>query len=232
MIAENIQNIGENLKKTAIRCGRDPKEISLIAVSKTFGVDKILEAVEAGSMDFGENYVQELVEKFDQLRHKNLRWHFIGHLQSNKVKYISEWIHMIHSVDSESLAAEIDKRAGKANRIIDVLAEVNTSEEATKFGVRPEDACSFVEKISRFEHIRVKGLMTIGPYTENKQESRVSFSSLRSIFDETNRRGAVREPLTVLSMGMTHDYDIAIEEGATMIRIGTAIFGARTNTTT
>ncbi len=228
MIAQNIQNIGENVEKTCIKAGRNPTEVQLIAVSKTFSIEKIVEALEAGAIDFGENYVQELAEKRNSLYDKNIRWHFIGHLQSNKVKYIAEWIHLIHSVDSEGLAAEIQKRAEKSNRIIDVLVEVNTSEEATKFGVKPEKAIELLKSVNKFSNVNLKGLMTIGPFTENKDESRFSFKLLKSIFDETNALGFLKQPLSVLSMGMTHDYEIAIEEGSTMIRIGTAIFGSRT----
>jgi len=228
MIAENIQNIGENLKKTCLRIGRNPNEVHLIAVSKTFGAGKITDALSAGILDFGENYVQELSEKRTALIDKNIRWHFIGHLQSNKVKYIAEWIHLIHSVDSPGLCEEIQKKAEKYNRTIDVLVEVNTSLEATKFGVKPEQAIELIHIADGFPNVQLKGLMTIGPFTENKEESRVSFKTLRSIFDEANRSGNLKKPLQVLSMGMTHDYETAIEEGSTMVRIGTAIFGTRT----
>lgn len=231
MIAENIQNIGENLKNACLRAGRNPNEVKLIAVSKTFGVDAILEAMNAGIAEFGENYVQELVEKRKTLQDRSIIWHFIGHLQSNKVKYIADWISMIHSVDSVGLAAEIGKRAAKAGRTIDVLVEVNTSEEATKFGVRPEKAIEFIQSISAIDHINIKGLMTIGPFTDNADESRQSFRMLRSIFETINARGICAHPMDILSMGMTHDYSVAIEEGSTLVRIGTAIFGSRTSHT-
>lgn len=228
MVAENIKNIKENVEKACFRIGRDPQSVELIAVSKTFGADKILEAYSAGELDFGENYVQELAEKRNRLIANPIRWHFIGHLQSNKVKYIAEWIHLIHSVDSEGLAGEIDKRALKSNRVIDVLIEVNTSEETTKFGVKPEKAIDLIRQVNGFPNINLKGLMTIGPFTDNKDESRSAFKILKSIFDKSNGEQIVRRPLTILSMGMTHDYEVAIEEGSTMIRIGTAIFGSRT----
>ena len=228
MVAENIKNIRENVEKACFRIGRVPQSVELIAVSKTFGSDKILEAHNTGQSEFGENYVQELLEKRNTLLDKPIRWHFIGHLQSNKVKYIAEWIHLIHSVDSEGLAQEIDKRALKSNRTIDVLIEVNTSEEATKFGVRPKLAMDLVKKVSELRNINLKGLMTIGPFTENKNESRSAFKVLKDIFDRANSQNFLPQPMTVLSMGMTHDYETAIEEGATMIRIGTAIFGSRT----
>lgn len=228
MIAENIQNIEEKLEKTCLRIGRDPKSVKLIAVSKTFRSEKVLEAAAAGIVNFGENYVQELIEKRTSLIDKDIKWHFIGHLQSNKVKFIVEWIDLIHSVDSETLAAEIQKQAVKLSKPVDILVEVNTSEEATKFGVKPENALALLEAIRRFSHVNIRGLMTIGPFTDNKEESRSSFRKLRSIFEDANSSGVLKQPLQILSMGMTHDYVAAIEEGATMVRIGTAIFGSRT----
>jgi PLP dependent protein len=228
MVAENIQNIRENIAKTCLRIGRDPDSVTLVTVSKTFPVASIIEAIDAGSEDFGENYVQELVGKKNQLESKKIRWHMIGHLQSNKVKYLIDWVYLIHSVDNEGLATELQKRAEKTGKTVDVLIEVNTSEEATKFGVKPDVALSLMKKVSEFHHINVKGLMTIGPFTEEKEESRRSFRLLSSLFNEANASGFLKKPLTVLSMGMTHDFDIAIEEGSTMVRIGTAIFGSRT----
>ena len=227
MVAENIKNIKENAAKACFRIGRDPQSVEIIAVSKTVGVNKIYEALAAGVVDFGENYVQELVEKRNSFLQDLIRWHFIGHLQTNKVKYIADWIYLIHSVDSVSLAEEIHKRAEKANRVIDVLVEVNTSEEATKYGVKPASAMELVKKIGTFSNINLKGLMTIGPFTEVRNESRAAFKLLKNIFDKVNVEGFLQHPMTVLSMGMTHDYDTAIEEGSTMIRIGTAIFGSR-----
>lgn len=228
MIAENIKNIRENVEKACFRIGRDPQSVELIAVSKTFDHGKILEAQVSGHLDFGENYVQELVEKRNVLIDRPIRWHFIGHLQSNKVKYIADWIHLIHSVDSEGLAREIDRRAAQSNRTIDVLIEVNTSEEATKFGVHPQSAINLIRLVNEFRHINLKGLMTVGPFTENKDETQSAFRMLKGIFDAANGEHVVRRPMSVLSMGMTHDYVTAIEEGSTMIRIGTAIFGTRT----
>ena len=227
MVTENIQNIKENAAKACFRVGRDPQSVELIAVSKTFGANKISEAIAAGILDFGENYVQELTGKRNSLLNQSIRWHFIGHLQTNKVKYIAGWIHLIQSVDSAALAEEIQKRAVKANRVIDVLVEVNTSEEATKYRVKPVSAIELVKKVSSFSNINLKGLMTIGPFTEVKNESRAAFKLLKNIFDEANAEGFLQKTMTVLSMGMTHDYDVAIEEGSTMIRIGTAIFGSR-----
>ncbi len=230
MIAENIKNIKENVKKTCFRAGRNPDSVKLIAVSKTFQANLILEAKNANIIDFGENYVQELIEKRKMLETEQISWHFIGHLQSNKVKYIAEWISMIHSVDSVGLAQEIQKRAAKFGRTIDVLMEVNTSEEATKFGVKPENALEELKKISVFPNVNVKGLMTIGPFSENEKESRQSFKILQEIFKEANTKAITPQPMNELSMGMTHDYEIAIEEGSTIIRIGAAIFGTRKKT--
>ncbi len=228
MVAENIQNIRKNIEKTCLSVGRDFSDVKLIAVSKTFTEEMVAEAFNSGTTDFGENYVQELIDKRDKLLKKEIRWHFIGHLQSNKVKYIADWIYLIHSVDSESLACEIQKRAEKTNRIIDILVEVNTSEEATKFGVKPINAIELLKNIGQFQNINLKGLMTIGPFTKDKKASRESFRLLKSIFDEANRTILATKPMIELSMGMTHDYEVAIAEGSTMVRIGTAIFGSRT----
>jgi hypothetical protein len=227
MIAENVKNIRENIAAACYRIGRAPQSVEIIAVSKTFNAEAVLQAYDAGMTDFGENYVQELLEKKENLAVKPIRWHFIGHLQTNKVKYIAGWIRMIHSVDSESLAAEIQKRAERFNTTIDVLVEVNTSEEATKFGVKPGAAIELIRKVAAFPAIRLKGLMTIGPFSDVPEESRSAFRLLKSIFDEANSAGFLAHPMSVLSMGMTHDYSIAIEEGSTMVRIGTAIFGSR-----
>jgi PLP dependent protein len=227
MVAENIKNIEESIGKTCFRIGRDPQSVTLLTVSKTFSAEKITEAYNAGSLDFGENYVQELVRKKKELLGTNIHWHMIGHLQSNKVKNIIDWIYLIHSVDNEGLASEIQKKAEKADRVIDILMEVNTSKEATKFGVQPENAILLMQKISEFSRINLKGMMTIGPFTEDREKSRSSFRILTSLFNEANSLGFLKHPLTVLSMGMTHDFEIAIEEGSTMVRIGTAIFGSR-----
>jgi pyridoxal phosphate enzyme (YggS family) len=224
MVAKNIRNIKENIEKACFDIGRNPADIKLVIVSKTFPVEKISEALKTGVVDFGENYVQELTDKRNTLAGEKIKWHFIGHLQSNKVKYIIDWVHLIHSVDGESVASEIQKRAEKANRKIDVLIEVNTSEEATKFGVKPAKA----KELLKFPNINLKGLMTIGPFTDDKKASRASFQLLKSIFDEANEVIFVKNPMSELSMGMSHDYEIAIAEGSTIIRIGTAIFGSRT----
>lgn len=225
MVAENLQYLRENLANTCVRIGRDPQSVDLIAVSKTFPAERIEEALAAGLTDFGENYVQEMAEKRKQLDGRGIRWHCIGHLQSNKVKYIIDWVHLIHSVDSIALAEEVQKRSLKAGKRTDVLIEVNTSREATKFGVAPADAEELVRRVRAMPDIRVRGLMTIGPFTDDRGRSREAFRTLRTLFDGMNAR--TEEPMTVLSMGMTHDYTVALEEGATMLRIGTALFGPR-----
>jgi len=225
MIAENLQYLRESLANTCVRIGRAPQSIDLIAVSKTFPAERIEEALAAGLSDFGENYVQEMVEKRKRLEGRGIRWHCIGHLQTNKVKYIIDWVHLIHSVDSVALAEEIQKRSFMAGRRTDVLIEVNTSKESTKFGVAPADAEELVRRVRALPDVRVRGLMTIGPFTDDRERSRLAFRTLRTIFDEVNARPG--EPMTVLSMGMTHDYTVALEEGATMVRIGTALFGPR-----
>ncbi|MDE3056816.1 MAG: YggS family pyridoxal phosphate-dependent enzyme [Bacteroidota bacterium] len=231
-IAENLRKIEQNIRDVCIECGRDPQSVRLIVVSKTFGGDKIKEAVQAGVFDVGENYVQELTEKRSALADDRIRWHFIGHLQSNKVKRIVEWIYLIHSVDNEGVAMEIQKRALRLNRTVDILVEINTSDEFSKFGVKPGQTSDLLKRISRFSNVRLRGLMTIGPFLPAAEQSRQAFRLLRNIFDEANAGGYLREPMRELSMGMTHDYAVAIQEGATMVRIGTAIFGAREKATT
>jgi pyridoxal phosphate enzyme (YggS family) len=227
MIAENVKNIQENIKTACIAAGRSPECVTLIAVSKTFGYDGIQEVLQTGVFDIGENYVQEIVEKRQKIPDERVRWHFIGHLQSNKVKYIVEWVNLIHSVDNVNVAVEIQKRGAKLNRVIDVLVEVNTSGEASKFGVKPEQTSELIQKISLHPNLRIKGLMTIGPFLPDPGQSRPAFRMLKRVFDEVNSAGIVQNPLVHLSMGMTHDFTVAIEEGSTMVRIGTAIFGSR-----
>jgi pyridoxal phosphate enzyme, YggS family len=227
MIAENVKNILEKIKSSCIAAGRNPDSVTLIAVSKTFGFNEIVEVVQAGVFDIGENYVQEITEKRQRVSDARIRWHFIGHLQSNKVKYIADWVHLIHSVDNENVAAEIQKRGAKLSRVIDVLIELNASGEKSKFGVQPDKAVDLVRKISRFPNIKVQGLMTIGPFLPDPVQSRPSFQLLKAAFTEINSAHILREPMKHLSMGMTHDFSVAIEEGSTMVRIGTAIFGSR-----
>lgn len=229
MIAQNVEILKNRIREACFRVGRKPEGVLLLGVTKTFGAEKVREAVEADLFDFGENYVQELNEKRAQLLDKQIRWHFIGHLQTNKVKYIAEYIHLIHSVDNEKLAEEIHKRAEKANRTIDILVEVHTTDEATKFGVLPSQTIELVKRISKYDRVRVQGLMTMGPFSDDPNDSRPSFQQVGDLKKQIEREGIENVEIRHLSMGMTHDFEVAIEEGATIIRIGTAIFGKRTN---
>ncbi len=227
MIAENVKNLQEKIKDACRAAGRDPASVTLIAVTKSFGFREIEEVVRAGVLDIGENYVQEVREKRMKASDPGIRWHFLGHLQSNKVKYIAEWVHLIHSVDSEKVAAEIQLRGAMLGRVMNVLMEVNTSGEISKFGVAPGMALELAKKISNQSNLMIQGLMTIGPFSPDVEGSRRSFRKLKTVFDEINSAGILHEPMRHLSMGMTHDFAIAIEEGSTMVRIGTAIFGTR-----
>jgi len=224
MIAENLDTIRRRIASTCLRAGRKPEEVTLIAVTKTFGSALIREAVRAGCRDFGENFVQELLRKREELGGEDIRWHFIGHLQSNKVRHIIEWIHLIHSVDSVNLGNEISKRAQNAGRTVEILVEVNSTAEKTKYGVQPEEAAGLIQRLQELDHVTVAGLMTIGPLAPDPEESRPAFRTMKNLMD-TLKMGGITLPH--LSMGMTNDFEVAIEEGATMIRLGTAIFGRR-----
>jgi PLP dependent protein len=225
MIAENLKNLREKIEKICGGAARSPEEVKLIAVSKTFGTDVIKEAYELGLRDFGENKAQELDEKYNKLGEK-ITWHFIGHLQRNKVRLVVNSAEYIHSVDSLMLASEINKRAGVIDKIQKVLLQVKTSSEETKFGIEEEsEIVDLANYCKDFSNIEAVGLMTIAPLTDNKNIIRKSFSYLRKLRDELNEKGFGN--IKELSMGMTADFDIAIEEGATMIRVGSAIFGER-----
>lgn len=226
-IKENIDNIMERIKTAADKAGRDYKDITLIAVSKTVDAERAKEAVEGGINNLGENRVQELVSKYEQLQNQDIKWHMIGHLQKNKVKYIIDKVELIHSVESESLAKEIDKRAKQHDLIAKVLIELNVGEEESKFGVKAEDIYEFAKSLEKFENIKVLGLMTVAPYAENPEEIRWVFKKMKEIFDHISNMHLSNFDMKYLSMGMTNDFEIAIEEGANIIRIGTAIFGAR-----
>lgn len=227
MIAENVVSVKERIRAACARCGRDPEDVLLVAVTKTFGPEKIREAMAAGLFDFGENYIQELNRKREELRENRIRWHFIGHLQSNKAKDVAGFVHLVHSVDSERLAAELDKRGGNVDRLINVLVEVHTTEEATKSGVSPEQAVEFVKQISKYGRLRIQGLMTMGPFSDDPNDSRPSFRRLLELKRSIEREGIENVSMRHLSMGMSHDFEVGIEEGATILRIGTAIFGER-----
>lgn len=227
MTSANIENIRQRIARRCAKNGRKPEEVTLVAVSKTFPAEAVAQAVGAGILDIGENYVQELLEKREKLPSDNIRWHFIGHLQSNKVKYIAPWIHMIHAVDSRSVAGEIDRRGAKAGRVIDILLEVNTTGEDSKFGVAPEEAPALVRSLEELNSLRIAGLMTIGPFLPDPEDSRPMFRMLRQLRDEIAATRQANAPMQQLSMGMTGDFEVALDEGATLIRIGTAIFGSR-----
>ena len=232
MIAANVEHIRGRIAAACARAGRRPDDVTLVAVSKTFSSNHIREAVGAGVFDLGENFVQELTRKRDEVGDDRIRWHFVGHLQTNKVKAVAGWIHLIHSVDSLHLGKEISKHAQHVGRRIDVLVEVNASAEATKFGVRPDEALGLIEQLVRLPSLAVRGLMTIGPlpatttadWSGNLEDSRRAFGLLRQIKERMEEKGIA---LHDLSMGMTNDFEVAVEEGATIVRIGTGIFGER-----
>jgi hypothetical protein len=227
MISEKVESIRSRIRAACERSGRDPRGVTLVAVSKTFPADDIREVVRAGVADIGENYVQELLEKRRVLADDSIRWHFIGHLQTNKVRSIADWVTMVHSVDSLALAVELDRRAARAERVIDCLVEVNTTGEGTKFGLRPDRATEFVQSLAMLSHIRIAGLMTIGPFLPDPEGSRPMFCELRDLRGKLAHLDQPNAPMQHLSMGMTGDFEVAIEEGATLIRIGTALFGRR-----
>jgi len=224
MIAENLAVLRQKIEETCRKSGRNPAEIKLIAVSKYFGVDAINEAKNCGLTDFGENRAQELILKYEKLGN-GVTWHFIGTLQTNKVRYVVNSAGLIHSVDSPELVEEINKRAEKIGKIQKILLEVKTSREETKSGLETEtEILSLVKRCSELLNIELKGFMTMAPLTDDTNIIRKSFRDLRNLKDRINNKGF---NLTELSMGMTSDFEIAIEEGATMIRIGSAIFGDR-----
>ena len=226
MVAENYRYVLKKVEEACVRSGRDPKDVTLIAVSKTKPVEMIEEAMEAGARVFGENKVQELCDKYEQLP-KDLHWHLIGHLQRNKVKYIVDKAALIHSVDSLRLAQQISQEAQKKGVESDILIEVNVAEEESKFGLSTEEVIQMVEEISKLPSVHIKGLMTVAPFTDNPEENRPYFRNLKQLAVDIAEKNIDNVTMSVLSMGMTGDYEVAIEEGATMVRVGTGIFGAR-----
>lgn len=226
MIQENIRDVKEKIKAACERSGRNPDEVTLIAVSKTKPVSMLKEAYDAGCRDFGENKVQELVEKWEQMP-KDIRWHMIGHLQRNKVKYIVDKVYLIHSVDSLKLAQEISKEAVKKGITVNILIEVNVAEEESKFGITCSEVPSLIKEIAKLPGIVIKGLMTIAPYVENAEENRQYFEKLWQIYVDTIYKNIDNVYMENLSMGMTGDYEVAVTEGATYVRVGTGIFGER-----
>lgn len=226
MIRENLMAVEERICEACRKSGRKREEVTLISVSKTKPVSMIEEAYSAGSRDFGENKPQELKDKYGLLP-RDIKWHMIGHLQRNKVKYIIDKAAMIHSVDSERLAETVNTEAQKHGLVMPVLVEVNVAREASKYGIFEEEALPFIEKVSRLPHIRVCGLMTIAPFVENGEENRVFFEKLRKLYVDIKSKNIDNVNMCNLSMGMTGDYEAAIKEGSTMVRVGTGIFGER-----
>ena len=226
MLKDQLQEVEKRIQAACDRAGRKREEVTLIAVSKTKPVETLQEAYDLGVRIFGENKVQELTAKYEALP-KDIHWHMIGHLQTNKGKYIVDKAELIHSVDSLKLAETIEKEAAKHDLIADILVEVNVAEEESKFGMKMEEVIPFVEKVSAFPHVRVRGLMTIAPFVEDPEENRSIFADLHKLYIDIKKKNHDNDTVSVLSMGMTNDYEVAIEEGATMVRVGTGIFGAR-----
>lgn len=226
MIRENLEQVRKNIEEACRAVGRDPSEVTLIAVSKTKPVPLLREAYDAGARCFGENKVQEIMDKYPQLP-EDIQWHMIGHLQRNKVKYIVHKAAMIHSVDSLRLAEAIEQEAAKHEVQVPILLEVNVAEEESKFGLKMDEVLPLVETVSGFPHIRIRGLMTIAPYVEDPEENRDIFRQLKKLSVDIAAKNINNVSMSVLSMGMTGDYQVAVQEGATMVRVGTGIFGER-----
>ena len=226
IITENLKQVQNNINYACERAGRSTSEVTLVAVSKTKPVEMLMEAYNAGIRDFGENYVQGLVDKID-IMPKDIRWHMIGHLQRNKVKYIVGKVAMIHSVDSLRLAEEISKESVKKSVVSEILIEVNVGMEESKFGITTDNALDMVITISQLPNIVIRGFMTSAPFVDNAEDNRKIFKCLHNIIVDIRDKNIDNTTMDVLSMGMTNDYIVAVEEGASMVRVGTAIFGAR-----
>jgi len=226
-LKQRLEEIRERIRKAAEACNRDPDSIRLVAVSKTVPAETVKEAIEAGATILGENYVQEAREKFDALVLYPVSWHFIGHLQSNKAKYAVRLFDLIHSVDSLKLAHALDKEAKKVDKIQSILVQVNISGEDTKSGITAAEAAGLISEIGRLENLSIKGLMTMPPYFYQPEKVRPYFAALRDLRDRLKEQCIPNLAVDELSMGMTGDFEVAIEEGATIVRIGTAIFGER-----
>lgn len=226
MIQESLNQVQKNISEACKRVGRDPKEVTLIAVSKTKPNEVLTEAYNCGVRVFGENKVQELVGKMDSLP-EDIKWHMIGHLQRNKVKYISGRVELIHSVDSYRLAEEINIQAKKRKIVSPILIEVNVGEEQSKFGVRVDETLQLVREISQLDGVSIKGLMTIAPYVVDSEKNRPLFHKIKQLAIDIREENIDNVSMDILSMGMTNDYEVAVEEGATMVRVGTGIFGER-----
>ena len=226
MITENLIDVQKNIEQACLKSNRSVDEVTLIAVSKTKPLSMIQEVYDFNIRNFGENKVQEIMAKYDHMP-KDTLWHMIGHLQRNKVKYIIDKVCMIHSVDSLRLAEEISKEAVKKQVTVSILIEVNVANESTKFGLAKEETIALVKEIATLPNIIIKGLMTVAPYVDDPEENRQVFRSLKQLFIDINKENIDNVIMSELSMGMTNDYMVAIEEGATMVRVGTGIFGER-----
>jgi hypothetical protein len=225
-IADNLASIQERISKAALRAGRDPAAIRLVAVSKTVSAESIREAIAAGVTTLGENYVQEARNKIARIG-KQVEWHFIGHLQSNKARSAVDLFSMIHSVDRLSLAEALNQEANKQGKILPVLIQVNISGEESKSGINPQETLQLLERIAGLQHLSVQGLMTMPPWFEDPEDARPHFNALRKLREELASKKIHGVSLQELSMGMSGDFEVAIEEGATLVRVGTAIFGPR-----
>jgi pyridoxal phosphate enzyme (YggS family) len=226
-IKENLEQVKQNIAKAALKAGKRPEDIILVMATKTVEPERIREAIRAGGRIIGENKVQEALKKYEVLKNEDAEWHFIGHLQTNKVKDVLKFADMIHSVDRLSLVEKLDQRLQQEGRSLDILIQVNTSHEESKYGVAPENAIFLVKQAARYDTLKICGLMTIGLFTKDEVKIRNCFKVLKEIYDNIMKEGIDRVQMKYLSMGMSGDYQIAIEEGANMVRIGTAIFGAR-----
>ncbi len=226
MLKENLRNVESSMQAACERSSRSRSDVTLIAVSKTKPIEMLQEAYDAGVRDFGENKVQEICDKYDKLP-QDIRWHMIGHLQRNKVKYIIDKVCMIHSVDSYRLAEEINIQAKKHQLVMPILIEVNIAGEQTKFGVSKEDAVLLAQEIAHLDSVRVEGLMAVAPYVEDPEDNRKYFREMRQLAVDIQDKNIDNINMYALSIGMTGDYPTAIEEGATMVRVGTGIFGER-----
>lgn len=222
-----IEKIRKRIKQTALSCGKDPLNVQLVAVSKTVPAENVKAAIDAGVFIFGENYIQEAMEKINEIADNRVSWHFIGHLQSNKAKYVVRYFDLIHSVDTLKLAKEINRQAIKLDKIQNILVQVNIAMEATKSGVASKDTLSLIREISTLKNLSVKGLMTMPPFFNQPEKVRPYFKALAELKDQVLEESIEHIEMNELSMGMTGDFEVAIEEGATLVRIGTAIFGDR-----
>ena len=227
MIAENFKNIKRRITLAAERARRNPGDIRLVAVTKEFSVTVVAEGIRAGSMIFGENKVQDARDKVEALGHDGIEWHFIGHLQKNKVKFIFDLFDLIHSVDSLALAEAIHEKADDLGLCMPILLQVNVSGESSKFGVDPKNVTEVIREITSFKGLKVRGLMTIPPYDPSPEKSRPYYVCLRELRDTCSKLAIPGLSLDELSMGMSNDYEVAVEEGATLVRVGTALFGKR-----